>query len=86
MHSTPLEIAAVRRRSYAALESAILLPVAILRFSTSCLHAILIMRGAVSCDVTNRQTGAVKMPTAEEIKLVVMSKNLAMLLMIVTGI
>ena len=35
----------------------------------------------MSCDVTNRQTGAVKMATAEEIKLLVMSKNLAMLLM-----
>ena len=30
-----------------------------------------IMRGAVSCDITNRQTGAVKMATAEEIKLLV---------------
>ena len=29
----------------------------------------------MSCDVTNRQTGAVKMATAEEIKLLVMSKN-----------
>ena len=38
------------------------------------------------CDVTNRQTEAVKMATAEEIKLLVMSKNLAMLLMVVTGI
>ena len=38
------------------------------------------------CDVTNRETGAVKMATAEEIKLLVTSKNLAMLLMVVTGI
>ena len=68
------------------MQSAILLPVTILKFSTSCLHAILIMRGAVSCDVTERQTGAVKMATAEEIKLLVTSKNLAMLLMVVTGI
>ena len=37
-------------------------------------------------DVTNRQTGAVKTATAEEIKLLVTSKNLAMLLMVVTGI
>ena len=87
MHSTSLEIAAARRiwlyflkkRSYAALQSAILLPVAILKFSTSYLYAILIMRGAVLCDVTERQTGAVKMPTAEKIKLLVTSKNLAML-------
>ena len=39
----------------------------------------------MSCDVTNRQTGAVKIATAEEIKLLVMSKNLAMVLMVVTG-
>ena len=64
------------------LQSAILLPVAILKIATSCLHAILIMRGTVLCDVTERQTGAVKM---EEIKLLVTSKNLAMLLMVVTG-
>ena len=37
----------------------------------------------MSCDVT---TGAVKMATAKEIKLLVMNKNLAMLLMVVTGI
>ena len=84
MHSTPLEIAAAGRIwRYAALQSAISFPVAILKFSTSCLHAILIMRGVVSCDVTNRQTGAVKMVTAE---LLVMNKNLAMLLMVVMGI
>ena len=29
----------------------------------------------MSCDVTDRQTGAVKMATAEEIKLPVISKN-----------
>ena len=40
----------------------------------------------MSCDITNRQTGAVKMATAEETKLLAMSKNLAMLLMVVTGI
>ena len=57
------------------MQSAVLLPVAILKFSTSCLHAILIMRGAVLCDVTDRQTGAVKMATAEEIKRPVISKN-----------
>ena len=38
------------------------------------------------CDVTNRQAAAVEMATAEEIKLLVTSKNLAMLLMVVTGI
>ena len=64
------------------MQSAVLLPVAILKFSTFCLHAILIMRGAVSCDVT----GAVKMVTAKEIKLLVTNNNLAMLLMVVTGI
>ena len=40
----------------------------------------------MSCDVTNRQTGAVKMATVEEIKLLVTSKSLAMPLMVVTGI
>ena len=40
----------------------------------------------MSCDVINRQTGAVKMATTEEIKLLVTSKNLAMLLMVVMGI
>ena len=40
----------------------------------------------MSCDVTNRQTGAVKMATAEEIKLLVTNKNLAMLLVVVMGI
>ena len=40
----------------------------------------------MSCDVTKRQTGAVKMATAEEIKLLVTSKNLSMLLMVVMGI
>ena len=59
------------------MQSAILLPVAILKFSTSCLHTILIMRHAVSCDITNRQTGVVKVATSEEIKLLVMSKDLA---------
>ena len=61
------------------MQSGILLPVTILKFSTFCLHAILIMRDAVSCDVTERQTGAVKMATAEEIKLLVTSKNLVIL-------
>ena len=40
----------------------------------------------MSCDITNRQTGAVKMATAEEIKLLVTSKNLSMLLMVVMRI
>ena len=40
----------------------------------------------MSCGITERQTGVVKTATAEEIKLLVMSKNLAMLLIVVTGI
>ena len=75
MHSTPLEI-----EGLAKIEE--LCSFAKCNF-TSCRHLesfnflLHAMRGVVSCDITNRQTGAVKMATAEEIKLLLTNKNLA---------
>ena len=94
MHSTPLELSCCKKYLAIFLKIEGLCSFAKCNFTscrhleilTSCLHAILIMRGTVLCNVTERQTGAVKMATAEEIKLLVTSKSLAMVLMVVTGI